>query len=350
MTMDTRTTEAPRLGALNDPQGRWIEYVRVSVTDRCNYRCTYCMPDGGIEHVDRADILSFEEIVTIVGCFAQLGVRRLRITGGEPTVRRDLVALVRRLRAVPGIEDLALSTNGHRLVELAAALRGAGVDRLNISLDTLDPEKFTRITRRGDVNCVRQGIEAARAAGFAMIKINTVAIKGFNDGEVAALCAYAWSRDLIPRFIEQMPMAGGEMFIPGELLSAQEIRDLVRAAHPDATLVAEDGGPARGAGPARYWRVEAPGGKGPVRRFGIISAMTEHFCDACNRVRLSASGALHACLGYDDAVSLREVLRIDGEAGVTAAIRRAISGKRPRHNFGLLGIGGPRKSMIAIGG
>jgi GTP 3',8-cyclase len=348
-TMDIPATEPVRLGALNDPQGRRIDYVRLSITDRCNYRCTYCLPESGIEHVDRADILSFEEIVAIVGCFAALGVRRLRITGGEPTVRRDLVALVRRLRAVPGIDDLALSTNGHLLPELAAPLRAAGLNRINVSLDTLDPQKFARITRRGDVTRVLAGIEAARAAGFAIIKTNTVAIKGFNDREVAALCAYGWSRGLVPRFIEQMPMAGGEMFVPGELLSAQEIRELVRAAYPGSTVVAEDGGPARGAGPARYWRLETREG-GPVRRFGIISAMTEHFCDTCNRVRLSAGGALHACLGYDDAVDLREVLRSGGEPGVIAAIRRAVAGKRPAHGFGLLGIGGPRKSMISIGG
>jgi cyclic pyranopterin phosphate synthase len=362
MDMGMDVTDTDRVGALSDPQGRRIDYVRVSVTDRCNYRCTYCLPDGGIDHVDRQDILSFEEIVAIVGCFAALGVRRLRITGGEPTVRRDLVGLVRRLAAVPGIEDLALSTNGHLLSDLAAPLRAAGVSRLNVSVDTLDADKFTRISRRGDLARVLAGIDAARAAGFAVIKTNTVAIKGFNDGEVAALCAYAWSRGVVPRFIEQMPMAGGEMFVPGELLSAQEIRDLVQAAAPGAALVAEDGGAARGAGPARYWRLEGADrgdgegrGKtsaaaGTQRRFGIISAMTEHFCDTCNRVRVSASGALHACLGYDDAVDLRAVLRSDGEAAVIAAIRRAVSGKRPAHSFGLLGIGGPRKSMISIGG
>ena len=344
-----RTMDTTAIDPLTDPQGRRIDFVRLSVTDRCNYRCTYCMPEAGIDHIDRGDILSLEEILAIVRCFAALGVRRLRITGGEPTVRRDLCDLVRRLGAVPGIEEMSLSTNGHLLPELAAPLRAAGVARLNVSLDTLDAEKFTRITRLGDVARVRAGIEAARAAGFAVIKINTVAVKGFNDGEIGALCDFAWSRGMIPRFIEQMPMAGGEMFVPGELLAAHEIRDLVVAAWPGSRLVADDGGGARGAGPARYWRLEVPGG-GPVRRFGIISAMTEHFCDACNRVRLSASGALHACLGFDDAVNLRDVLRSDGEPAVIAAIHRAVGAKRPGHTFGLLGIGGPRKSMISIGG
>jgi cyclic pyranopterin phosphate synthase len=348
-SVDCMQPRPPDQERLVDPQGRTIDYVRISVTDRCNYRCTYCMPEGGIDHVDRADILSFEEIVAIATCFAALGVRRLRLTGGEPTVRRDLVDLACRLRAIPGIAELSLSTNGHLLADLAAPLHAAGVSRLNISVDTLDPVKFAHISGRGDLARVRAGIDAARAAGFSVIKINTVAIKGFNDGEVGALCDYAWSRGLVPRFIEQMPMAGGQMYIPGELLSAHEIRALILAAYPGATLVVDGGGPARGAGPARYWRLERPG-EIAVRRVGIISPMTEHFCDACNRVRLSASGALHACLGYDDAVNLRDLLRTEGEPGVVAAIHRAIAGKRVGHGFGLLGIGGPRKSMISIGG
>jgi cyclic pyranopterin phosphate synthase len=338
---------------LNDAHGRVIDYLRVSVTDRCNYRCTYCMPEAGVAHVDRDDILSFEEIVAIVRSFALLGVRRLRITGGEPTVRRDLAALIERLRAIPGIEEIALSTNGHLLAEHAAALRQAGVGRLNVSVDSLDPARFARITRRGDLGRVLDGIEAARAQRFSVIKINTVAVKGFNDDEVGALCDYAWSRGLVPRFIEQMPMAGGQMFIPGELLSAAEIRALVVAAH-SGTLVPDAGGASRGAGPARYWRLEAPGTErepaAEPRRVGIISPMTEHFCDTCNRVRLSASGALHACLGHDDAVDLRHALASGGERAVVAAIRRAVLAKRPAHNFGLLGIGGPRKAMISIGG
>ena len=161
---------------LVDPQARVIDYLRVSVTDRCNYGCSYCIPHDGVEHAPRADVLSFEEIAALVRVFASLGVRRVRLTGGEPTVRRDLPALVRLLRAIPGIDDIALSTNGHLLAELAAPLRAAGVDRVNISLDSLDPERFRRITRRGDLSRVLAGIEAARAAGFASIKLNTVAI------------------------------------------------------------------------------------------------------------------------------------------------------------------------------
>ncbi|HVX93378.1 MAG TPA: GTP 3',8-cyclase MoaA [Polyangia bacterium] len=337
-------------GPLVDPSRRVIDYLRISVTDRCNYRCAYCMPeDGGVgaAHVARADVLSFEEIAAIARAFVALGVRRLRLTGGEPTVRRDLPALARMLRALPGVEDLALSTNGHLLDELAAPLRAAGVDRLNVSLDTLDAERFRRVTGRGDLSRVLAGLEAARAAGFSPIKINVVALRGFNDDELAALCAFAWERGFVPRFIEQMPMAEGRMYVEGALLSAAAIRDALAAAHPGARVVPDEaGGP--GAGPARYHRVVTDGG--PVGRFGIISPMTEHFCDTCNRARLSASGALHACLAHDDAVDLRGPLRAGGEGAVVQAIRAAISRKRDGHEFQLVGIGGPRKSMVQIGG
>jgi cyclic pyranopterin phosphate synthase len=338
---------------LVDGQRRTINYLRVSVTDRCNYRCTYCLPgDGdGVDHLDRADILSFEELCDLLRCFATLGVRRVRLTGGEPTVRCDLVPLVRMIRAIPGIDEIALSTNGHLLAELAAPLRAAGVDRLNISLDTLDPGRFHHITRRGDLSRVLAGIEAARDAGFAAIKLNTVAVKGFNDGELGALCAFAWQRDLIPRFIEQMPMAAGRTYIPGELFTAAEIRAAVAAHFPGSQAIPDEASAVRGSGPARYLRLTGGAADSlPPRRFGIISPMTEHFCDTCNRVRLSAAGALHTCLAFDDAVDLRALLRAEGPAAVVAAIRGAVSVKRDGHQFGLLGLGGPRKAMIQIGG
>jgi GTP 3',8-cyclase len=338
-------------GALVDPQSRRIDYLRVSVTDRCNYRCTYCIPEDGVDHLARADVLSFEEIAALVRCFVARGVRRVRLTGGEPTVRRDLCALVAMLRAIPGLAEIALSTNGHLLAELAGPLRAAGVDRLNVSLDSLDAAKFHRITGRGELARVLEGIETARAVGYSSIKLNTVAVKGFNDDEVGALCRWAWARGVVPRFIEQMPMAGGQTYVPGELLSAAEIRALVAAQATDdraARVVPDEGGEARGAGPARYFRLVAAGATG--RRFGIISAMTEHFCTTCNRLRLSSSGALHACLAFDDAVDLRGPLRDGGEAAVMEAIDLAVGAKRPGHNFGLIGLGGPRKAMVQIGG
>jgi cyclic pyranopterin phosphate synthase len=341
---------APRV--LVDPQRRVIDYLRISVTDRCNYRCTYCMPEDGAAPVARADVLAFDEIVALARAFVALGVRRLRLTGGEPTVRRDLPTLARMLRELPGVEELSLSTNGDRLAALAAPLRTAGVDRLNVSLDTLDAAKFARITGRGALPRVLAGLEAARVAGFASIKLNTVAVKGFNDGELAALCDFAWARGFVPRFIEQMPMAAGQTFVPGQLMSAAEIRAAIVDAHAGSRLVAHDDGDdgVRGAGPARYHRLVSDHDAGAPRRFGIISPMTEHFCDRCNRARLSATGALHACLAHDDAVDLRGPLRAGGERAVVEAITAAIAKKRDGHEFQLVGLGGPRKAMVQIGG
>jgi cyclic pyranopterin phosphate synthase len=340
-------------GDLLDPQGRVIDYLRVSVTDRCNYGCSYCIPADGVEHADRADILSFEEIAALVRVFASLGVRRVRLTGGEPTVRRDLTALVRLLRDIPGVDDIALSTNGHLLSELAAPLRAAGIDRVNVSLDSLDPVRFRRVTRRGELSRVLAGIEAARAAGFASIKLNTVAIRGVNEDELDRICAWAWRRGLVPRFIEEMPMAAGRAYLPDAQMPAAEIRNRIAAAWPGAHVVADDPDPARGAGPARYFRLETEAGAEPPEgagRFGIISPMTEHFCTTCNRLRLSTAGALHACLAHDDAVDLRGPLHAGGADAVARAIRDALAGKRPGHTFQLIGLGGPRKAMVQIGG
>lgn len=333
---------------LIDPQGRRIHYLRVSVTDRCNYRCTYCMPAEGVPLVERGDVLSYEEITELVRTFVALGVHRVRITGGEPTVRKDLVTLVRMLANLPGLEDLALSTNGERLAELARPLRAAGLHRLNVSLDSLDPAKFTRITRRGKLEAVLAGLAEARRAGFANIKINVVAVKGFNDDEVPALCAWAWAQGFVPRFIEQMPMADGALYVPGTALSAEEIRRILLRAHPGASL-RPDVGEGRGAGPARYWRLEG-GAKGPSGVFGLITPITEHFCDTCNRVRLSSTGALHTCLAHDAAVDLRGPLREGGATAVESAIMSAIAAKRPKHLFQVGGTGGPSKSMVQIGG
>jgi cyclic pyranopterin phosphate synthase len=241
-----------------DRQHRTIDDLRVSVTDRCNYRCTYCLPAQGVTHAQRADILSFEEMARLVACFTRLGVRRLRLTGGEPTVRRDLPALVALLRRNPQVHDLALSTNAHLLAGLAAPLRAAGVDRLNISLDTLDPDRFRQITRGGDLSRVLAGIDAAHAAGFQSIKLNTVAVRGFNDEELGRLCEYAWARGVVPRFIEQMPMAEGTLFVPGDLMTAAEIRAAVALAFPGTRFVPEPQAHRLGAGPARYWRAPTP--------------------------------------------------------------------------------------------
>ncbi len=334
------------LPVLVDSFARKVTYLRISLTDRCNYRCTYCMPEEGVDLLPKSDVLTFEEIERVVRVFAGLGVRRVRLTGGEPTVRKDLVACVERLAAVPGLE-VVMTTNGHRLAELAAPLRAAGLHGVNVSLDTLDAVKFRGITRRGDLERVLAGIDAAIATGL-WTKTNVVALKGFNDGEIAGLCEHAWARGAVPRFIEWMPMSDGALYAPGALLTAAEIRtEVERHAGP---LGADE--PAAGAaqvvGPARYWRTAAG------RRVGIISALSENFCSTCNRVRLTAVGELHTCLAYDDATNLRAILRsgdgLDIDAELAGAIRGALSGKRRGHDFQTSGCGGPRKHMVSIGG
>lgn len=333
----------PVLPPLVDAHARRVTYLRVSLTDRCNYRCTYCMPPEGVDLVPRQDVLAFEEIARIVRVFAGLGVRRVRLTGGEPTIRKGLPELVSRLTAIEGIESVVMTTNGHRLPELAKPLARAGLAEVNVSVDTLRADKFAAITRRGDLDRVLAGIDAARAAGMR-VKLNTVALRGFNDDEIADLCAYGWRVGAVPRFIEHMPMSDGRLYAPGRELSAAAIRAAVAGRFGPVERVIDRGD---ATGPARYW---APGGD-RARRFGIISAMTEHFCDTCNRVRLSAVGELHTCLAYDDAVNLRAILRGGGgDDALRDAIRAALAGKRAGHDFRRSGHGAPSKHMISIGG
>jgi cyclic pyranopterin phosphate synthase len=331
---------------LVDAFARRIRYLRVSVTDRCNYRCTYCMPEelgDSLSFEPRSAVLTFEEIERLVTVFAKLGVRKIRLTGGEPTVRKGIVDLVRRVAAVPGIEQVVMTTNGHLLDELAVPLAAAGVSAVNVSIDTLDADRFRALTSRGDLSRVLAGIDAALAAGMR-VKTNAVALQSVNDGELVALCEYAWSRGATPRFIEHMPMSDGQLYATASELTAAQIRTVLeRELGP---LVATER-PGSDPGPARYWQLAGR----PDHEVGIISAMTEHFCDDCNRLRLTATGALHACLGHDDAVSLRDVLRGGGsDDDVVRAIAGSVTGKRAGHVFERSGAGAPHKHMIGIGG
>ena len=337
---------APVPGAadpLLDRFARRVRYLRISVTDRCNYACTYCVPEDGVAHRLRAELLSFEELTRLVTVFAELGVRRIRLTGGEPTVRAGFVDLVARVRAVPGIDEVVMTTNGHRLAELAGPLAAAGLAGANVSLDTVDAERFAALTGGGDLVRVLAGIDAARGHGLA-IKLNAVALMGTNDHELAALCELAWARGVVMRFIEHMPLSAGALYQANRELSAAAIR----ARLEDVFGALVPASPDRGiAGPARYWALAAD----PRREVGIISAMTEHFCDDCNRLRLTADGQLHACLGHDDAVSLRDRLRAGGsDDDLRAAIAGAVAGKRAGHDFQRSGAGGPSKHMITMGG
>lgn len=329
--------------ALVDRDGRTVSYLRVSLTDRCNYRCTYCMPEAGAALVDRAEILSFEEIARVVRVFAAAGVTRVRLTGGEPTVRRGLVDCVRTLASVPGIRQVVMTTNGHRLAELAAPLRDAGLAAVNVSLDTLDAARFARITRGADLAAVVAGIDAARRAGLP-VKTNTVCLDGFNDDELWPIAVHAWARGALPRFIEWMPMSAGELWAPGALLEAAAIRSRLEAGAGRAA-VAEAAPAGQGFGPARYHDL------GEGRRFGVISALSQGFCDSCNRVRLSAAGALQTCLARDDATDLRSILRGGGsDDDLRVAALAALGTKRSRHDLTREGCGGPAKHMVTIGG
>ncbi len=336
--------ETDRLGnPLTDSFARRIRYLRVSVTDRCNYRCSYCMPEAladQLEFEPRAGVLSFDEIVRIVRVFADLGVRKIRLTGGEPTVRHGIVELVQRVAQVAGIDQIVMTTNGHLLAELAGPLRDAGLAGVNVSVDTLDPARFHAVTGRGDLARVLAGLDAAIAAGLR-VKTNAVALHGVNDGELVALCEDAWARGVTPRFIEHMPMSDGALFSPARGISAATIRRTIEAAH--GPLVPH-GTPGADAGPARYWTLASD----PRRELGIISAMTEHFCDDCNRLRLTATGELHACLGHDDSLSLRDLVRAGGsDHELVRAIASAVAGKRAGHVFAEAP---PAKHMIGIGG
>lgn len=346
----TAPFEGARGGALVDRQDRTVRYLRVSLTDRCNYRCTYCMPDGPVPYGPRAEVLSLEEVATVCEAFARWGVERVRLTGGEPTLRRGLVELVARLAAIPtaaGRLEVVMTTNGERLAELAEPLARAGLHGVTVSLDSLDPDRFAGITRRGHLARVLAGIEAAQAAGLGPVKINTVALAGFNDDELFAMVQWAWERGLVPRFIELMPMAGGGLHVPGELMPAARVRALV-AEGLGVELRSDEGEGVRGAGPATYWR--AVGGRFDGHRLGTIAAMTENFCQSCNRLRISATGQLHACLARDDTGDVRTALRSSDPDRLESIVRTALGTKRDAHGFNMDGTGGPAKAMVSIGG
>jgi cyclic pyranopterin phosphate synthase len=310
---------------LLDNFSRRIRYLRVSVTDRCNYRCSYCMPEelgDQLVFEPRAAVLSFEELERLVGVFARLGVRKVRLTGGEPTVRKGIVELAGRIAAVPGIEQVVMTSNGHLLGTLAAPLAAAGVSAINVSLDTLDADKFRTITRWGDLDKVLGGIDAALAAGLH-VKINTVALKEVNEDEIADLLAWAHGGGMDLTVIEVMPLGDiGETRLDQYLpLSMVRARLAERFTLEDSDY--------RTGGPARYVRVKETGG-----RLGFITPLTHNFCETCNRVRITCTGTLYMCLGHDDAADLRTPLRAS-EANdlLYAAINEAITRKPKGHDF-----------------
>jgi cyclic pyranopterin phosphate synthase len=323
---------------LTDQFGRTIEYLRISVTDRCNFRCQYCMPLEGLPWLPKAEILRYEEIVEVVRQLAPLGLRRLRITGGEPTIRPDLVALIRQLRAVPGVEDIALSTNGVLLPSLAAPLREAGLDRVNISADSLRPERVVAIARRDLGFDIVHSAKAAEAAGLAPIKINVVVMRGINDDEIEAFAALTREHPWHVRFIELMPVGDLRELTWDHVVPSAEILDRLRA----TGTLAPDAGPSLGNGPATYWRFsDAPG------TVGVITPMTHTYCERCNRVRLTADGRLRTCLFGDHEVLLRDALR-RGEP-LEPLFRTALANKPRAHELLQMQVGGLR-ALSQVGG
>ena len=307
---------------LTDQFGRRIEYVRLSVTDQCDLRCFYCMPKGFRDFEEPAHWLSFDEIERVIRAFGELGVKRVRLTGGEPLVRKGLPGLAARLAALPGIEDLSLSTNATRMGKHAAALKDAGVTRINVSLDTLQPERFRQITG-GKLEKVLAGLMAAKAAGFHPIKINMVVMKGVNDDEVEDMVAFCIEHDFTLRFIETMPVGDTGREASSQYVDLQEVK--ARLARRFELIP----GVMPGGGPARYVQVA-----GTDLRIGFITPISQHFCETCNRVRLAVDGTLYMCLGQEHRFELRPLLRagIDDD-GLREAIAKAIDLKPERHEF-----------------
>ncbi len=322
---------------LRDQFGRGIEYLRISVTDRCNFRCLYCMPLEGLEWLPKRDILSYEEITEVVRQLAPLGLRRLRITGGEPTIRPELPALVRQLRAVDGIQDIALSTNGVKLPALAAPLREAGLDRVNLSADSLRDDRIVAIARRNLGLSPVQAAQAAEDAGLGPIKINVVVMRGINDDEVADFARLAMDHPWHVRFIELMPVGEMRDLTWEHVVPSDEILQRVSA----LGVLTSDAGP-KGNGPAQYYRIG--GSPGTI---GVITPMTHTYCGSCNRVRLTADGRLRTCLYGDHEVNLRDPLR-SGEP-LEPLFRKALAEKPKEHNLLQMQVGGLR-ALSQVGG
>ena len=321
-----------------DGCGRSIDYVRISVTDRCNLRCVYCMPDGGVQSLSHGDILSFEEIVRCVRALVKLGVRHVRVTGGEPMVRRGCLELIEQIHAIEGIETISMTTNGLLLAGRVAEAHAAGLDSLNISLDTLNPERYAHITRGGRVEDVISVVDEAQRLGMR-VKINAVPVRGLNDGDLVELARLAKDRPIHVRFIELMPVGCGAGMSP---IPCEEVLGMMREAFGE--LRADD--QAHGFGPARYVRPEGFAGS-----IGVIGALTHEFCDQCNRVRLTADGYFKLCLGHSAGIDVRALLRggADDQA-IASALSQAILRKPQRHGFEENPADREQRRMNQIGG
>ena len=331
----------PSTPSLVDPQGRVLRDLRISVTDRCNLRCLYCMPFEGVAWLPKGDLLTFEEIARVAGLAVGLGVPGIRLTGGEPTVRADLAVLVRQLRALGPRLDLSLTTNGLRLVALAGDLRQAGLTRVNVSLDTLDRARFQQIARRDCLDQVLAGLEAAKRVGFSPIKINAVLMRGVNDDEVVPLAAWARGQGYELRYIEWMPLDAQHSWSTAKLVAAAEILERLGAAFPLEPLPGADPN-----APAERFRYLDGGGT-----VGVVASVTRAFCARCDRIRLTADGQIRTCLFAHKEHDLRTALRSGAsDEDIAGLLRAATWKKEPGHLISQPGFQQPARGMSAIGG
>ena len=307
---------------IRDRNGRHIDYARISVTDRCNYRCVYCMPEEGVTYIPHENIMRYEEILCLCQILEELGVKKVRFTGGEPFLRKGLVPFLKEFReALPNMA-VSLTTNASLLSPYADSLSSIGLSGLNISLDTLDPAKFHAVTRNGDIEDVLKGIRAAKDAGIANIKTNTVLIRGFNDDELADILNYTWGVGVTPRLIEFMPL-GDNVWKSDKFIGAPEILDILGGMGEwTERLKTPDGGSATPMGPAKYY-VDGRTGNS----VGVIEAVSNHFCDSCNRLRITASGVMMACLFSTGGTPLLELIRNGERDAIKSAILKGINMK-----------------------
>ncbi len=334
----TPETSRPKL---IDGMGRTIVNLRISVTDRCNFRCTYCMPADNVEFMDRSNLLSFEEIQRVVQIVSRMGINRLRLTGGEPLMRKNLPVLIKMLNEVDGIDDIAMTTNAYFLKDQAQSLKDAGLKRLNVSLDALDPEKFRDVNRRDCLQSVLDGLDTARKVGFKSIKINAVAVRNFSETEIMSLIEMGRSDGFEVRFIEFMPLDSDKVWERDKVLFGHEIVNMIK---DNYDLVPIDN--SLEIGPASEYNFAD--GKGKI---GIITAVSNPFCDHCNRIRMTADGKLRTCLFSTEETNLKELIRSGAtDQTIIETIKQAVLVKEPGHKINLDDFERPTRAMHAIGG
>jgi len=337
MTMTPKTSR-PKL---IDGMGRTIVNLRISVTDRCNFRCTYCMPADNVEFMERSNLLSFEEIQRVAQIVSRMGINRLRLTGGEPLMRKNLPVLIKMLNEVDGIDDIAMTTNAYFLKDQAQSLKDAGLKRLNVSLDALDPQKFRDVNRRDCLQSVLDGLDTARKVGFKSIKINAVAVRNFSETEIMSLIEMGRSDGFEIRFIEFMPLDSDKVWERDKVLFGHEIVNMIK---DNYELVPIDN--SLEIGPASEYNFAD--GKGKI---GIITAVSNPFCDHCNRIRMTADGKLRTCLFSTEETNLKELIRSGAtDQTIIETIKQAVLVKEPGHKINLDDFERPTRAMHAIGG